>query len=75
MLTALLAARNILADEPSSVTPSVWEHDLWGVNVERSYHEDFTVEEAKEKARVLNSRRAVSDAVTPSSNEAVQVGS
>lgn len=35
MLTALLAARNILGEQ----------HDLWNVNVERSYHEDFTKEE------------------------------
>lgn len=32
MLTALLAARNILGEQ----------HDLWNVNVERSYHENFT---------------------------------
>lgn len=32
MLTALLAARNILGEH----------HDLWTVNVERSYHENFT---------------------------------
>ena len=31
MLTAMLAARNILGDH----------HDLWDVNVERSYHEEF----------------------------------
>jgi len=35
MLTALLAARNIVGEE----------HDLWNVNVERSYHENFTDEE------------------------------
>lgn len=35
MLTALLAARNVLGED----------HDLWNVNVERSYHEDFTNEE------------------------------
>ena len=32
MLTGLLAARNILGEK----------HDLWKVNVERSYHEEFT---------------------------------
>ncbi|MCS6812437.1 MAG: NAD(P)/FAD-dependent oxidoreductase [Cyanobacteria bacterium] len=32
MLTALLAARNVLGEQ----------HDLWNVNVERSYHENFT---------------------------------
>ena len=35
MLTALLAAKNILGES----------HDLWNVNVERSYHENFTDEE------------------------------
>ncbi|MEM9923666.1 MAG: NAD(P)/FAD-dependent oxidoreductase [Cyanobacteria bacterium P01_D01_bin.50] len=35
MLSALLAARNILGEE----------HDLWNINVERSYHENFTDEE------------------------------
>ena len=40
MLTALLAARNILGDLDAG-TP----HDLWDVNVERSYHEDFVVED------------------------------
>ena len=42
MLTGLLAAKNILGEQ----------HDLWSVNVERSYHEDFTKEQwndAKEK--------------------------
>lgn len=35
MLTALLAAKNILGET----------HDLWNVNVERSYHEEFTKSE------------------------------
>jgi len=35
MLTALLAAKNIAGEE----------HDIWNVNVERSYHEDFTDKE------------------------------
>jgi protoporphyrinogen oxidase len=39
MLTALLAAKNILGEK----------HDLWNVNTERSYHEEFTREEWKEK--------------------------
>jgi protoporphyrinogen oxidase len=34
MLTAMLAARNIVGES----------HDLWNVNVERSYHEQFQVE-------------------------------
>jgi len=40
MLTAMLAARNVLGED----------HDLWDVNVERSYHEEFTVEQARAKA-------------------------
>ncbi|MBD2256131.1 NAD(P)/FAD-dependent oxidoreductase [Pseudanabaena sp. FACHB-2040] len=35
MLTGLLAAKNILGGQ----------HDLWNVNTERSYHEDFTKEQ------------------------------
>ncbi|MEL6354377.1 MAG: NAD(P)/FAD-dependent oxidoreductase [Cyanobacteria bacterium J06627_28] len=35
MLTGLLAAKNILGEN----------HELWNVNVERSYHEDFTKEQ------------------------------
>lgn len=35
MLTALLAAKNIAGEQ----------HDLWNINVERSYHENFTDEE------------------------------
>jgi hypothetical protein len=31
MLSAMLAARNILGEK----------HDVWTVNVERSYHEEF----------------------------------
>jgi len=46
MLTALLAARNILGEE----------HDIWNVNVERSYHEDFTVDE-KGKAEDIKAER------------------
>lgn len=46
MLTAMLAARNILGES----------HDIWNVNVERSYHEDFTVEE-KGKAAELKAER------------------
>ncbi|MBE9041449.1 NAD(P)/FAD-dependent oxidoreductase [Oscillatoriales cyanobacterium LEGE 11467] len=34
MLTGMLAAKNILGED----------HDLWNVNVERSYHEEFTKE-------------------------------
>lgn len=38
MLTAMLAVRNILGEE----------HDVWSVNVERSYHEEFTLEDPVE---------------------------
>jgi protoporphyrinogen oxidase len=45
MLTALLAAKNILGEK----------HNLWNVNVERSYHENFTNEEwSKLKQQPLN---------------------
>jgi protoporphyrinogen oxidase len=39
MLTALLAARNVLGDLDGDRP-----HELWDVNVERSYHEDFVVD-------------------------------
>lgn len=39
MLTGLLAVRNILGEK----------HDLWDVNTERSYYEDFSVDLSKEK--------------------------
>lgn len=47
MLTGLLAAKNILGEE----------HDLWNVNVERSYHENFTDKEwskSKQADREVN---------------------
>ncbi|PSF39089.1 FAD-dependent oxidoreductase [Aphanothece hegewaldii CCALA 016] len=39
MLTAILAAKNIMGEK----------HDLWDVNTERSYHEEFTQEEWKKR--------------------------
>jgi protoporphyrinogen oxidase len=39
MLTAMLAVKNLLGEN----------HDLWEVNVERSYHEEFTNEEWQKK--------------------------
>ena len=39
MLTGMLAARNILGEK----------HDLWDVNTERSYYEDFSVDRSKDK--------------------------
>jgi protoporphyrinogen oxidase len=41
MLTGLLAAKNILGEK----------HDLWDINTERSYHEEFTKEEWQERER------------------------
>lgn len=46
MLTAMLAALNITGER----------HDLWNVNVERSYHEDFTVEEKRTAADIKAER-------------------
>jgi protoporphyrinogen oxidase len=37
MLTAMLAAQNVLGGD----------HDVWDVNTERSYHEEFTVDRSK----------------------------
>jgi hypothetical protein len=39
MLTALLAARIVLGEE----------HDLWNVNVDCSYHEDFVIDKNSSK--------------------------
>jgi hypothetical protein len=39
MLTGMLAARNLLGEK----------HDLWDVNTERSYYEDFSVDRSKDK--------------------------
>jgi protoporphyrinogen oxidase len=41
MLTGMLAARNLLGEK----------HDLWDVNTERSYYEDFSVDRSKEKSQ------------------------
>jgi protoporphyrinogen oxidase len=56
MLTALLAAKNILGEH----------HDLWNVNVERSYHENFTDEEWSHlKQQSANQAPAASRPLTP----------
>jgi len=47
MLSAMLAARNILGED----------HDVWGVNVERSYHEELEIRK-KDKAVELVPRQA-----------------
>jgi protoporphyrinogen oxidase len=44
MLTGLLAVKNLLGEE----------HDLWDVNTERSYHEEFTKEEWKPPSQPEN---------------------
>jgi protoporphyrinogen oxidase len=43
MLTAILAVQNILGKQ---------QQDLWEVNAERSYHEEFTQEEWKQKQSI-----------------------
>ena len=47
MLTALYAARNIAAQ--SGALPGAQYHDLWTVNVERAYHEEFQRPETPQK--------------------------
>lgn len=49
MLTAMLAAQNELAG------PTGVKHDIWNVNVERSYHEELTVNPSTSRARTLQS--------------------
>ncbi len=65
MLTALLAARNILGQTAGDGST----HDLWDVNVERSYHEDFTVDEAKaqatERRELARSERRAGETIVP----------
>lgn len=58
MLTALLAAKNILGEQ----------HDIWNVNVERSYHENFTDAEwskigGQQAARSAGASESLSSAV------------
>jgi TPP-dependent trihydroxycyclohexane-1,2-dione (THcHDO) dehydratase len=43
MLTAMLAAKNLMGEK----------HDLWNVNVERSYHEEFTKDQWKANQQEL----------------------
>ncbi|MEA5511030.1 NAD(P)/FAD-dependent oxidoreductase [Crocosphaera sp. UHCC 0190] len=52
MLSALLAAENIMGAN----------HDLWNVNTERSYHEDFVTENQK-KNTVSSSKRSIAKKV------------
>ncbi|MBD2578577.1 NAD(P)/FAD-dependent oxidoreductase [Oscillatoria sp. FACHB-1406] len=55
MLTGLLAAKNIIGEK----------HDLWQVNVERSYYEDFTQEEWEKRQKSLSkaSREVMPDSL------------
>ena len=46
MLSALLAAKNIAGED----------HDIWNINVERSYHENFTDEEWSNIKKQTSSR-------------------
>ena len=64
MLTAMLAVKNILGEK----------HDLWNVNVERSYHEEFTVSEATQKqnaVRQLNITKNLQGMVQANDGKAV----
>ena len=63
MLTALLAARNVLGHTAGDGAP----HVLWDVNVERSYHEDFTVDEAEAARRrdLEDSERRAAETLVP----------
>ncbi|HIK15143.1 MAG TPA: NAD(P)/FAD-dependent oxidoreductase [Leptolyngbyaceae cyanobacterium M33_DOE_097] len=49
MLTAMLAAKNILGES----------HDLWNVNTERSYHEEFTKEEWPQSKLTVKPNKAL----------------
>ncbi|MGB3200490.1 MAG: FAD-dependent oxidoreductase, partial [Nodosilinea sp.] len=56
MLSALLAAKNIAGEN----------HDIWNINVERSYHENFTDQEwakLKPSPATATARRSLSQAV------------
>ena len=48
MLTAMLAVRNLFGEN----------HDLWAVNTERSYHEEFTTEDQKTSAKLSSVLRS-----------------
>lgn len=56
MLTAMLAARNLMGES----------HDVWNVNVERSYHEDFV-------AKPITDKGAADHASAPAPGRAVSV--
>jgi protoporphyrinogen oxidase len=54
MLTAMLAVQNILGEQ----------HDLWTVNVERSYHEEFTKAQWTTATQKLNAEKSLLDRAT-----------
>jgi protoporphyrinogen oxidase len=54
MLTAMLAVQNILGER----------HDLWTVNVERSYHEEFTKEQWTTAKQKLTAEKSWLERVT-----------
>jgi protoporphyrinogen oxidase len=55
MLTAMLAVKNILGEN----------HDLWTVNVERSYHEEFTKEQGSAaKQRLVEEKLLIDASIT-----------
>jgi len=58
MLTAMLAVRNILGED----------HDLWNVNVERSYHEEFVTKKNDKPTPASDAAQA------PASKDSVDVG-
>ncbi len=59
MLTAMLAVRNILGEK----------HDLWNVNTERSYHEEFTKDEYPLKKPPSNNSNDLTVSVANNQNQ------
>lgn len=48
MLTAMLAVKNIMGEK----------HDLWDVNTERSYHEEFNLEQKAKTQQASDSEQS-----------------
>jgi protoporphyrinogen oxidase len=46
MLTAMLSVQNIMGEQ----------HDLWEVNVERSYHEEFVADKSPAKSETSSAK-------------------
>ena len=55
MLSAMYAARNILGEN----------HDVWNVNVERSYHEEFELSKKEKMTEAKAGRAKARAAVAP----------